>query len=190
MLPGLGRCQSRAKQTSDFRRQHPFVARYPAHRIPDATLGLAETVIGRRIDIANPRCPGCAYDGFSLLTANLDANPRVCFEIDAPSDVFAYGRYECDTGLAYQSVIAFGTVRLVDEPAEKTRFCVELMRKYADPSWQRPKAFFPRLGDITVWALAIERLTGKEQALPAASQRWPAMDRTKSPGAIPPPPLR
>ena len=124
------------------------------------------------------------------LRSNLDANRRVCFEIDAPSDVFAYGRYECDTGLAYQSVIAFGTMRLVDEPAEKTSFCVELMRKYADPSWQRPKDFFPRLGDITVWALAIERLTGKEQALPAASQRWPAVDRTKSPSAIPPPPLR
>jgi len=60
------------------------------------------------------------------------------------------------------------------------------MRKYADPSWQRPKDFFPRLGDITVWAIGIERLTGKEQALPVASQRWPAVDSTKSPGATPP----
>jgi nitroimidazol reductase NimA-like FMN-containing flavoprotein (pyridoxamine 5'-phosphate oxidase superfamily) len=120
------------------------------------------------------------------LRESLDANPRVCFEIDEPSDVFAYGRYECDTGLAYASVIAFGAVRIVEAEEEKTRFFVELMRKYGDPSLQRPPAFFPRLADVTVYAIAIDRLSGKEQALPEVSQRWPALDRTKSPGAIPP----
>jgi uncharacterized protein len=120
------------------------------------------------------------------LGENVQANPRVCFELDEPGDAFAYGRYECDTGLAYGSVIAFGTIHIVDEPEEKTRFCVELMRKYGDPDWQRPKEFFPRLGDITVYAITIDRLTGKQQALPEVSQRWPALDRTKSPNAIRP----
>jgi hypothetical protein len=77
-LPGLGRSQARAKQTSDFRRQHPFVTWYPAHRIPDATLGLAETVIGRRIDIADSSRPGRVYDGFGLLAADLDAATAKC----------------------------------------------------------------------------------------------------------------
>lgn len=120
------------------------------------------------------------------LADNLRANPRVCFEIDTPEEVFAYGRYECDTGLAYASVIAFGTMRVVDEPEHKTRFCVELMRKYADASWNRPKDFFPRFDEIAVYAMAIDRLTGKELALPEVSRRWPALDRTKSPNAIPP----
>ena len=120
------------------------------------------------------------------LAENLAANPRVCFEIDEPSEVFAYGRFECDTGLAYASVIAFGTVRIVEAEGERTRFFIELMRKYGDPSLQRPPAFFPRLGEVTVYAIAIERLTGKEQVLPEVSQRWPALDRTKSPRAIPP----
>jgi len=66
---------------------------------------------------------------------------------------------------------------------EKTRFLVELMRKYADPNWSRPKAFFPRFDEIEVYAMAIERLTGKQQVLPEFSQRWPALDRTKSPNA-------
>ena len=100
--------------------------------------------------------------------------------------MFAYGRFECDTGLAYASVIAFGTARIVETEGEKTRFIIELMRKYGDPSLQRPPGFFPRLGEVTVYAIAIERLTGNEQALPEVSQRWPALDRTKSPGAIPP----
>ena len=117
------------------------------------------------------------------LAENLRATPRVCFEIDAPGEVFAYGRYECDTGLAYASVIAFGRMGLVEDVERKRRFCVELMRKYADDSWQRPKDFFPRLGEIDVYAMTIDRLTGKQQALPGISQRWPALDRTKSPNA-------
>lgn len=114
---------------------------------------------------------------------NVRANARVCLEIDAPGEVFAYGRYECDTGVAYESVIAFGSMRLVEEAGEKTRFLVELMRKYADPHWSRPKAFFPRFDEIDVYAMTIERLTGKQQVLPELSQRWPALDRTKSPNA-------
>ena len=127
--------------------------------------------------------------GRGHLRTNIEANPRVCFELDAPGDVFAYGRFECDTGIAYASVIAFGTLRAVDEPELQTRFFVELMRKYGDPGWKRPEAFFPRLGDITVYAMTIARLSGKEQALPEVSQRWPALDRTRTPQAIPPAPM-
>jgi nitroimidazol reductase NimA-like FMN-containing flavoprotein (pyridoxamine 5'-phosphate oxidase superfamily) len=118
---------------------------------------------------------------------NVRADARVCFEIDAPGEVFAYGRFECDTGVAYESVIAFGTLRLVEDAGRKTRFLVELMRKYADPNWNRAKEFFPRIDEIDVYAMTIERLMGKQQPLPELSQRWPALDRTKSPNATPPP---
>ena len=60
------------------------------------------------------------------------------------------------------------------------------MQKYADPNWSRPKAFFPRFDEIDVYAMTIERLTGKQQMLPELSQRWPALDRTKSPNATAP----
>src|SRR4029450_10819674 len=49
----------------------------------------------------------------------------------------------------------------------------------------RPGAFSPRLDQITLYVIAVERLTGKETVLPAASQRWPTADRTASPGARP-----
>jgi len=77
-------------------------------------------------------------------------------------------------------------MRMVEETGQKARFLVELMRKYADPDWNRPKEFFPRFDEIDVYAMTIERLTGKHQPLPEVSQRWPALDRTKSPTAIPP----
>jgi nitroimidazol reductase NimA-like FMN-containing flavoprotein (pyridoxamine 5'-phosphate oxidase superfamily) len=120
------------------------------------------------------------------LRTNLEHEARVCFEIDEAGEAFPYGRFECDTALAYRSVVAFGRVRIVDDAALKTRFFERFMAKYADPAWGRPAGFFPRLDQVTVYAIAIERLTGKQAMLPTPANRWPAMDRTMSPNAVPP----
>jgi len=117
--------------------------------------------------------------------ANVEHEQRICFGIDAPDQVFDYGRFECDSGLAYQSVILFGKIRIVEERAAKQRFCEALMAKYGKADTTRPKAFFPRIDAITVYAIAIERMTGKEMALPPLSEQWPAKDRTKTPNARP-----
>jgi uncharacterized protein len=123
------------------------------------------------------------------LRANVDRCDKVCFEIDEPGEVFAYGRFECDTGLAYNSVIAFGTIHVVEAEDVKREFLDALMAKYSSPAWpQRPQGFYPRLGAITVYEIAIERVTGKYLPLPEISQQWPARDRTMSPNAIAPAP--
>ena len=114
------------------------------------------------------------------LRANVEHAQRVCFEVDEPGEVFPYGRYECDTSLAYRSAIVFGSIRIVEEREQKQTFFEAFMAKYADARWDRPKGFFPRLDQVTVYALRIERMTGKEAPLPAAENQWPAVDRTKS----------
>jgi nitroimidazol reductase NimA-like FMN-containing flavoprotein (pyridoxamine 5'-phosphate oxidase superfamily) len=119
------------------------------------------------------------------LRVNVDHEARVCFEVDEPGEVFAYGRFECDTSVEYRSVVIFGRIRVVEERDAKVRFFDALMAKYGDPAWQRPAGFYPRLDQITLYALAPERVTGKQTVLPTATQRWPAADRTKSPGARP-----
>ena len=119
------------------------------------------------------------------LRANVECEPRICFEIDEPDEVFDYGRFECDSGLAYRSVILFGKIRMVEDRAAKQRFCESLMAKYGKPDTGRPKGFFPRIDLITVYAISVERMTGKEMALPALSEQWPAKDRTKTPNARP-----
>ena len=101
-------------------------------------------------------------------------------------DGYPYGRFECDSSIGYVSVIAFGRVRVVEDEAAKQRFFEALMTKYAKPDWDRPKGFFPRMNDITVYAMTIERLTGKEAPQFAAGEQWPAVDRTRSPNARPP----
>jgi nitroimidazol reductase NimA-like FMN-containing flavoprotein (pyridoxamine 5'-phosphate oxidase superfamily) len=116
---------------------------------------------------------------------NIEREPRICFELDEPDQVFDYGRFECDSGLAYQSVILFGKIRVVEDRVAKQRFCEALMAKYGKPDTTRPKGFFPRLDMITVYAISVERMTGKEMALPPLSEQWPAKDRTKTPNARP-----
>jgi uncharacterized protein len=117
------------------------------------------------------------------LRANIERERRVCFEIDEQEGVFDYGRFECDSGLAYRSVCLFGRIRIVDDREVKQRFCESLMAKYGKPETKRPKGFFPRIDVITVYAIALERITGKEQPLPPLSEQWPAKDRTKTPNA-------
>ena len=119
------------------------------------------------------------------LQSNLRREPRVCFELDEPDQVFDYGRFECDSGLAYRSVILFGRVRIAEDPATKQRFCERLMEKYGKPNSIRPKNFFPRLDIINVYAVTVERMTGKQRLLPPLSEQWPAKDFTRTPNARP-----
>ena len=120
------------------------------------------------------------------LRRNIDREPRVCFETDEAGEVFDYGRFECDVSIAHRSVVAFGRMRVVDDRAVKQRFCDELMAKYHGRDVGRPKGFFPRLDFITVYAIEVERLTGKQTTLPAPADQWPARDRTMTPDATAP----
>jgi nitroimidazol reductase NimA-like FMN-containing flavoprotein (pyridoxamine 5'-phosphate oxidase superfamily) len=119
------------------------------------------------------------------LRANVEGDSRACFEVDEPVKVFDYGRFECDTGLAYRSAIAYGRIHVIDDRAAKIRFFDALLAKYGTGVPGRPKSFYPRLDDVTVYAFSVERVTGKYCALPLAAEQWPALDRTKSPTAVP-----
>src|SRR3954471_20448166 len=73
------------------------------------------------------------------LRTNIEREPRVCFEIDEPGDVFDEGRFECDSGLAFQSFVLFGRVQIAEDRATKQEFCEGLMEKYGKPNSIRPK---------------------------------------------------
>jgi nitroimidazol reductase NimA-like FMN-containing flavoprotein (pyridoxamine 5'-phosphate oxidase superfamily) len=120
------------------------------------------------------------------LRSNVEHDERACFEVDEAGEVFAYGRFECDSSIEYRSVIAFGRIAVVGDVATKTRFCEELMRKYGPADSGRPQGFFPRLDQITVYKIRLERLTGKHTPLPAVAEQWPEADHTKSPQAMAP----
>jgi uncharacterized protein len=52
-----------------------------------------------------------------------------------------------------------------------------------EPDPTRPKGFLPRIEAIDLYAIAPERITGKEITLPTVAQRWLSLDRTKTPHA-------
>ena len=134
---------------------------------------------GREVWLHNAIVPG-------HLRANIEANDRVCFEVDEPGPVFPYGRFECDTSIAYESAIVFGRLRVVDDRDAKEGFCRALMAKFAPGSGDRPPGFFPRLGQIAVYTIAAQRITGKRTPLPPLAEQWPALDRSGTPDARPP----
>lgn len=68
------------------------------------------------------RQPGQCTAAPGHLRAIVEADPRACFEVDEPVKMFDYGRFECDTGLAYRSTIAYGHIHVVDDRAAKIRF--------------------------------------------------------------------
>ncbi len=117
---------------------------------------------------------------------SLERSPRACIEVDQYGSVFDYGRFQCDSSLEYCSVMLFGTLDVVEDAATRQRFCDALLAKYRTSGPDRPKSFYPRLDLITIYALHADRVTGKRNALPAESERWPARDRTPTPNARPP----
>lgn len=176
------RRQDRALEESEARE---LIARAYSGRL--ATVGadgwpyvvpLLHVFAGEEIGVHNTAARG-------HLRTNAEREPRVCYEVDEPIKVFDYGRFECDTGLAYRSAIAYGRIRIVDERAAKSRFFDALLAKYGTGTPGRPKGFYPRLDEVTVYAITVERITGKQCPLPPLSEQWPALDRTKSPNARP-----
>jgi hypothetical protein len=119
--------------------------------------------------------------------SNVENSPRICVEIAEMGEIFPYGEFECDTSASYASVVVFGSVVIVREPEAKALFFDRFLAKYAEGKWnERPKGFYPRLDQVTVYRVTIERITGKFGPLPGAAQQWPAVNMTKSPGAVAP----
>src|SRR5207302_1400432 len=87
-----------------------------------------------------PAMPKTVYSLAALRHIRLDVEGEssVCFEVGQPVKVFDYGRFECDTGLAYRSAIARGPSRIVEDRAAKSRFFDALLAKYGTGTSGRP----------------------------------------------------
>ncbi len=113
---------------------------------------------------------------------NVRHDDRVCFEVDESGEVFPYGDLECDTSIAYRSVVLFGRIALVRDADRARTFFTMFMRKYAPAdSWGRERGSFPRIDATNVYAITPTSMTGKVGVLPAVEARWPAVNHSLSP---------
>jgi nitroimidazol reductase NimA-like FMN-containing flavoprotein (pyridoxamine 5'-phosphate oxidase superfamily) len=107
------------------------------------------------------------YDGASLFfhTAAsgkkidcIDANNRVCFELDRNVKLQADPGNSCKWTFLYESVIGYGAVSELTELAEKTRGLDQVMLHYSGRQWEFNASV---LAKTRVWQILIDSVTGK-----------------------------
>jgi nitroimidazol reductase NimA-like FMN-containing flavoprotein (pyridoxamine 5'-phosphate oxidase superfamily) len=87
-------------------------------------------------------------------------NPRVCFEVDEILEVVINEETTCFSTAYYKSVIAWGSVRVLDDAAEKMKALDLLMEKYAAGKKYEPIPEYA-LAIVNVCEIKIEEMTGK-----------------------------
>jgi nitroimidazol reductase NimA-like FMN-containing flavoprotein (pyridoxamine 5'-phosphate oxidase superfamily) len=101
-----------------------------------------------------------AMQGYKLTI--LRQNPKVCFEIDLDVQVIP-GKTACDWGVAYKSVIGFGTVAFVTDAAAKQAALDIIMAHYG----AEPEPYDAgKLRQTQVLQVIVERMTGKQSPCP------------------------
>ncbi len=103
-----------------------------------------------------------ATKGFKLDV--LAQNPKVSFNVVTDVQLLPADRPQ-DCSVAYSSVVGFGRVRMVDDPAEKLAALEAVMVQYypKNDAWQYPDKV---VAACTVWCIEFDHLTGKRKRPP------------------------
>jgi hypothetical protein len=88
-------------------------------------------------------------------------NPRVCFEVDEARS-FIPGPTPCSFTVEYESVIAYGRVRFLEDSEEKLEALRLLLRKYGAAEAAKVLSA-EHLGDVLVGEIAVEEMTGRSR---------------------------
>ena len=94
----------------------------------------------------------------------LEKNPNVCFEFDEGCRVLAQSE-ACEWGMAYRSVIGYGTASFVTSPEQKRRALDLIMRQYGGGAGDYPDA---RIDVTRIIRVQISRMTGKFSPVPTS----------------------
>jgi len=88
-----------------------------------------------------PLCFGYRQGAFYFHSAGegrkldiLDANPKVCVELESEISLKT-GETPCKWGMGFRSVIAFGIVRRITDPADKRKALDVIMDHYGSGPW-------------------------------------------------------
>ncbi|MDD1719099.1 MAG: pyridoxamine 5'-phosphate oxidase family protein [Methanoregulaceae archaeon] len=87
----------------------------------------------------------------------LRRNPHVCFEVDEESGVLGVGS-PCSRGIAYRSVIGYGTALFIHDDAGKRAGLSCIVSRYAPETRGLPE----NLGNVCVIRIDITEMTGKK----------------------------
>jgi nitroimidazol reductase NimA-like FMN-containing flavoprotein (pyridoxamine 5'-phosphate oxidase superfamily) len=111
--------------------------------------------------------------------SNLERNPKVCLEASEMGDLLP-SNVALEFSLQYRSVMVFGTIRVLANPAEQRAALDGLLQKYF-PTMTTGKEYRPitdrELKRTSVYEMQIESWSGKENWKDRADQsnEWPAL---------------
>ncbi len=120
-----------------------------------------------------PLCFG--YDGKAIFfhtgreglkVDHLQANPRVCFELERLVRPLPSPAAGCKWSMAYESVVGFGSAEMIENPLQRTQGLQCIMHHYSGmKDW-----FFDDSGLrlCMVWRISIDTLTGRR-----SKHGWP-----------------
>jgi nitroimidazol reductase NimA-like FMN-containing flavoprotein (pyridoxamine 5'-phosphate oxidase superfamily) len=98
------------------------------------------------------------------IRSNIETNPRVCFEASEMGKLLP-SNVALEFSLQYRSVIVFGAVRLITDPADARRALYGLIQKYF-PAMQAGREYREiterELKRTSVYAIQIQEWSGKE----------------------------
>lgn len=112
--------------------------------------------------------------------ANAERHPQVCFATSHAGKLLP-SNVALEFSIQYESVIAFGQVRLLEDPEEKERALYGLLQKYF-PGMTPGQEYRPitdqELKRTSVYAIEIESWSGKRNWHEQADQslEWPALN--------------
>lgn len=107
------------------------------------------------------------------MQTNLRANPRVCFEVDEPGPVIATGAYGCNTSQIFESIVMFGTARILEDEAERRDVLHRFIDRYIR-GLMPDREFNPELNlfaSTTSYAITVQIMTGKRREMPTNIQQ-------------------
>ncbi len=112
-----------------------------------------------------PLCFG--YDGKALYLHTgregekicyFEANNRVCFEFEGNVHILEDWDDPCKWSFSYETVIGFGTICELIEPAEKNHALNQIMQHYSGKNWTFKEAIVSK---ARIWKITIDSMTGK-----------------------------
>ena len=86
------------------------------------------------------------------------ANNRACFEFERNVRLLRDTNTACRWSFSYESVIGYGAIHELVDPAQKEYGLNQIMLQYSGKQWKFKDAIFSK---TRVWKISIDSLTGK-----------------------------
>lgn len=103
-----------------------------------------------------------AHEGRSI--SILGRNPKICITFSTDHDlVFQHPKVACSYRMRAKSVICWGKVTFIEDPALKVEALDVIMKQYSDLAF---KYSDPAIANVKIWKVEIEEISCKEFGAP------------------------